>query len=83
MHRQAATNEKLEKLNIYTLSVVSFLGLGCLSFGYGASVIGTLLGTFHDHARSLERINNLQVSRLSSSTLTLKQQPIALALFLL
>ncbi|KAH0847812.1 hypothetical protein AYO21_04018 [Fonsecaea monophora] len=41
MHSPPATRDKL---NVYTLILISYLGLGSMSFGYAASVIGTLLG---------------------------------------
>ncbi|OAP61905.1 hypothetical protein AYL99_04108 [Fonsecaea erecta] len=33
-----------DKLNLYTIGLLAFIGLGSLTFGYPAAVIGTLLG---------------------------------------
>ncbi len=44
MARVPGSPKTKEKLNLYTVSILAFVGLGSLNFGYPAAVIGTLLG---------------------------------------
>lgn len=42
----SATFEKRQRINAYNVFILLFVGLGSMSYGYAAAVIGLTLGLF-------------------------------------
>ena len=78
-----ALNVRRSKITPYNVFILFFVGLGSMTYGYTASIIGTTLGTFPAYQQLLVYpANSLQANQHLLNTSVSRREIMAQILFL-